>query len=106
MATFAAPANATEGSPTLPDDMRSLSYRLFRHYRPRPVGINVYILSNNTVTEVDPDGMSIIWRESDRTSDTIIGCPTVSHVFWGGHVAETVTSAEAALLTAAGYTVT
>lgn len=105
MATFAAPANPTEGSPTLDND-GSLSYRLFRHYSPRPVGINVYILSDGTVTEHDPDGMSILWRESDRTADTIVGCPHVTHVFWGGHAAEAVTVTEAAQLTEAGYTVT
>lgn len=103
---FAPPANADENPPTLPDDSYSLSYRLFRHYRSRPVGRNVYIMSDNTVTETDPDGYSSLWKESDRMGDTLAGCPHVSHVFWGGHDAEAVTGAEATLLTNAGYVVT
>lgn len=102
---FASPANPLENPPTLPDDNYSLSYRLFRHYRARPVGRNVYILSDDTVTERDPDGYSILWRESDRTSDATPGCPHVTHVFWGGHDADEITDEEAVLLEDAGYDV-
>lgn len=105
MATFTPPTYPEGLPPTLPADEHSLSYKLFRHYRGRPEGRNVYIYSNDTVSEADPDGYSTLWREADRTSSTLANAPTVSHVFWGGHEAETVTSAEEALLIAAGYTV-
>lgn len=91
--------------PTLPDDTTSLAYRLFRHYKSRPEGINVYIMSDGSVTQSDPDGSSSLWRESDRMGDTIPGAPHVTHVFWGGHDMDAVTPAEAIILANAGYTV-
>lgn len=58
---------------------------LFRHYGGQPEGRNVYILTDGTVTEND---------QSDQT--------LVARTLFGGHY-ETVTDAEALLLTAAGY---
>lgn len=62
-----------------------LSQRLFRHYKPRARGRNVYLLVGGTVTETQPADMS-----------------TVSKIFYGGHV-EPVNDAEVTILTAAGY---
>jgi hypothetical protein len=103
---FFTPINPKEDPPTLPFDQMGPSYRLFRHYKSRPCGRNVYIYSDDTVNEYDPDGYTTLWRESDRTSSTNLNAPHVVHVFWGGHEGELVTPHEAALLTAAGYIVT
>lgn len=59
---------------------------LWRHFRPKDVGANVFITAEGVVTETDTADMT----------DT---------VFHGGHE-HYVTAAQAALLTAAGYTVT
>lgn len=58
---------------------------LFRHYGAVVEGVNVYLLTNGTVTLQHPADAS-----------------TVSRVLFGGHT-EPLTAAEAALLTAAGY---
>jgi hypothetical protein len=58
---------------------------LFRHYGTVTEGVNVYILTNGTVTTQDPVDPS-----------------AVAHTLWGGHV-EPITAAEATLLTTAGY---
>ena len=63
-------------------------YLLFRHYRPWDAGANVFIVAG-VVTTNEPD-----YEFTTPTS-----------VFLGGHI-HTVTAAEDALLTAAGYTVT
>ena len=58
---------------------------LFAHYGTVTEGRNVYILNSGVVTEQYPADPS-----------------TISHVLWGGR-AESITSAEATLLTNAGY---
>jgi hypothetical protein len=63
-------------------------FALFQHYRPWDAGTNVWLMPGGVVTTVEPE------RESDAI-----------RVFHGGHV-HVVDDAEAALLTAAGYTVT
>lgn len=60
---------------------------LFRHFSPRNVGINVYLMPGNVLTELDP--------ASDMEA---------VRVFHGGHV-HPVSQAEADLLVAAGYSV-
>ena len=92
-----------EGHTTLVQ--RQYADKLFRHYRARPEGHNVYIYSDGTVSESDPDSYSTMWRESDRTQQTLVDAATVVRIFWGGHEGEPVSPEEAALLTAAGYTV-
>lgn len=77
----------------------ALGNRLFRHYRARPEGRNVYILSDGTVTELDPDQETMFWDRAD-------GSPYVVVALYGGHDSYEVTSAQATLLTNAGYTVT
>lgn len=59
--------------------------RLMRHYRPLTEGVNVYILTDNTVTEAYPADSTMVRR-----------------VLYGAHD-ETVTPVEAALLISAGY---
>lgn len=104
MPTFT-PPNQDAVPPVLPPGtpgQTSLSYKLFSHYRMRPEGRNVYIYSDGSVSENDPDGNSTLWRDSDRTPDSL-GAPTVTFVAYGGHDGVTVTQAQADLLTAAGY---
>jgi hypothetical protein len=88
----------------LPTD-RTTAKRLFRYYRNRPSGVNVFIYSTGEITTIEPDGYTRIWREADRTSDTDINAAIVVRVFWGGHEAERVTPAEATALTASGFDV-
>lgn len=61
------------------------AYNLFRHYDPEPRGRNVFLLTNGTYTENEPNDIS-----------------TIRKVYWGGSENE-VTADEVASLTAAGY---
>lgn len=72
-----------------------------RHFRSRPEGINVYLLSNGEVTETDPDSQTVFWAAGDGPE----GCVTVTRAFYGGHDAYEINDTEASLLTGAGYTV-
>jgi hypothetical protein len=63
-------------------------HSLFRHYKPWDAGQNVWLMPGGVITT----------REPEQESDAV-------RVFHGGHVHE-VDDAEAALLVAAGYTVT
>lgn len=54
------------------------------------VGVNVYILSNNVVTEIEPQ-------------DVTPPRPSISKIFYGGHDPYVVDDDEAALLVGAGY---
>ena len=62
-----------------------LAYSLFRHFDAEPRGRNVFLLTNGTYTENEPN---------DNT--------TISKVYWGG-TDNQVTADEVASLTAAGY---
>ena len=74
--------------------MYGLAYRLMRHYGSMDRGRNVYLLKGGVVTETDPDSRTIKWSDVDI-------------VWWGSAaVPYTVSDEQAALLTAAGYTVT
>jgi hypothetical protein len=61
------------------------AYNLFRHFDPEPRGRNVFLLTNGTYTENEPNDIS-----------------TIRKVYWGGSENE-VTADEVASLTAAGY---
>ncbi len=63
----------------------SIEHRLFRYLHPMERGRNVYKLTDDSYTENQPGDMS-----------------TVAFTYHGGHV-HTVSNAEAASLTAAGY---
>ena len=63
----------------------SIEHRLFRFLHPGDRGRNVFKLTNNSYTENQPGDMS-----------------TVAITYHGGHV-HTISAAEAAALTAAGY---
>lgn len=94
MPFFSPPTDATEVPPIDVDseERRDLGWRLMRHYRSRPAGRNVFILSDDTATENDP------W-------DITTG-PTVVRTFHGGREGRyEVDAAEEAILEAAGYTV-
>lgn len=69
--------------PVLPDT-RGIERRLFRYYGARPVGSNVYVMNNGTVTENPPD------------------LNDVTRVYHGGHEIP-ITDTEYAVLVSAGY---
>lgn len=71
--------------PRLPADYDGPAKWIMRHYSPLPRGRNVYLLTDGTVTETQP------WDQA-----------TIAKTYFGGHI-ETITAAEAAVLTAAGY---
>jgi hypothetical protein len=97
MPLFTPPAHATE-VPPVDVDSRGPARALFRHYRARPAGRNVYIYSDDTVSEVDPDGSATFCRRDE-------GSPYVTAFFQGGAGPYTVTAAQETLLEAAGFTV-
>lgn len=70
-----------------------IAYKLMRYFGTLDRGRNVFLLKNGTITETDPDSQTVLWSDVDTV--------------WWGSAAEpyVVTSAQAALLTAAGYTV-
>lgn len=78
------------------------SYRLFRHYRSRPEGINVLELSDGSVTEDEPDGTAVVWSAGDRTGDSI-NALYVTTAWYGGHDDYNITEAQKTVLVAAGY---
>jgi hypothetical protein len=88
--SFSPPSQSTL-PPILPEST-GLPRRLFRHYGNGREGINVYILSDGTVTETDQD--------MTRTTE-----PYVVMVFWGGTGPYPVDDTMRALLEANGYTV-
>jgi hypothetical protein len=62
-----------------------VAYNLFRHFDAEPRGRNVFLLTNGTYTENEPNDIT-----------------TISKVYWGGSNNE-VSADEVASLTAAGY---
>lgn len=105
------PPTRSEVPPVLPEGSPEQSegaFRLFRFFRARPAGVNVYLYKSGSlsaaahgrVTEDDPtalyDSLGVL------TTD---GWQDIEVVFWGGHAAVVVTSDQAVALTAAGYLV-
>lgn len=94
-----------------------LMQRLMAHYESQFRGRNVFLLSDNSLTEQQPPNWNGASNKNepyarvyDATSGQLVVTefiqePHVVKVFWGG-VNNVVTSTEAALLTASGYTVT
>lgn len=106
MATFTPPSENSV-PPTLPEGspgQTDLQYRLFRHFRRRPAGIDVFIYSNGTVSEIEPDSQTTFWSTQD--AGYTAGLPYVTAAFYGGHDSYNITAAQSTLLTNAGYTVT
>ena len=97
------PADTSAGSvPPVAVDSRDitdpLAQRLFRYYKTRRRGRNVFILKNGTVTENLP--------ASSYNSDGTLNQEAWSQVdtiFWGGHGPQVITSAQQTTLTGAGY---
>lgn len=76
-----------------------LGVRLLSHFQRNVQVNNVFIWSDNTVSETQPPyGMDVPDDPTQR--------PYTARVFYGGHVYSDVTDAEKALLQGAGYTVT
>lgn len=90
MATFTPPADIVVQA--FLEDSSPIQKRLMRHSNGGVRGRNVWILTDDTVTEVAPDGTTVTYDD-------------VARFFPGGHVAQTVSAAEQTLLEAAGYTV-
>jgi len=84
VATFTPPTSTDVGF-VAPASKRDPASRLARHLAPHARGINVYKLTTGAYTEDEP---------TDPT--------TIAVTYHGGH-SHTVSAAEAALLTAAGY---
>jgi hypothetical protein len=62
-----------------------LAYRLFKNFAPEPQGRNVFLLTNGTYTENEPNDIT-----------------TIAKTYLGGHDNE-ISAEEATSLTAAGY---
>ena len=97
MATFTPP---TETYPVTVKGHHPLN-KLMAHYVTNTRGRNVYYLSDGSVTETDPDSITVFWTNQGNGSTYVVQA-------WYGSVASpyTVTSAQATALTTAGYTVT
>lgn len=90
------PPNTTDLS-TWAEGASPLGVRLLSHFQRNVSVNNVFIWSDNTVSEAQPPYLD---RPDDPTQT-----PYLSRVFYGGHTYTDVTDAEKALLTGAGYTV-
>lgn len=107
MPTFT-PSAISAVPPTLPDT-DGVAERLFRYYKSRPEGVNVYIYKAGSpaatafgrVSENDP---ITVYNSAGVAIST--GWEDLELVAWGGHGPITVNSDQAAALVAAGYTVT
>ena len=111
MATFAPPTR-NEQPPVLPEgdpDQTEGAFRLFRFYKARPTGVNVYMYkigslfaaARGRVTEEDP--VTLYDSNAVMTSN---GWDDIEVVFWGAHAPTTLIDDWATVLTAAGYIVT
>jgi hypothetical protein len=112
MATFTPPSQNVV-PPVLPvgePDQSGPAYRLFRYFRSRPEGITVWVYRAGShmatelggqVSETDP--YTIYDSSGDPVSN---GQDDVLYQFMGGAGPYDIDAATAALLTAAGYTVT
>lgn len=104
--TFVTPA-VNDVPPTLPNDW-DLGDRLFRFFRARPSGVNVYLykagslsaVAHGRVDETDP-----IALYDTNGVVTTNGWEDLETVFWGGCQPVEVTDEQATVLTAAGYTI-
>jgi len=74
-----------------------LGNALMRHFARGPRGRNVFLLTNNTVTEQQPAN----WVDAN-TGSTNAGEVNTLKTWYGGH-SHPITDAEATILTAAGY---
>jgi hypothetical protein len=91
MATWTPPL--VQDVPRVTADTTGVPLALMRHYSNLYRGRNVYILSDNTVTENHPG------REEANAD----GLPYVRLTLFGAHAGQVVSDADATILTAAGY---
>lgn len=110
MSTFT-PPSVNDLPPVLPDgdpEQTRESVRLFRFFRARPSGVNVYLYklgslseaAHGRVTEDDP-----ITLYDTAGQPTTNGWEDLEVVFYGGHGPTTLISDWETVLTDAGYTV-
>ena len=81
---FTGPVTFTRPMDT-PRDPDRQAWLLLRHYGPQPEGVNVYMMTDGSVTTNEPTDWALVRR-----------------VLWGAHY-EPITEAEANILDAAGY---
>lgn len=98
MATFTPPVNVGEVPNSLPSDPRWVK-RAMGHFSRVDRGRNVYILDGTTVTEEDPVATY------DANGNLVATATERITRFFQGAATHVVNATEAALLTAAGYTV-
>lgn len=111
MPYFFTPSSVNEVPPVLPvgdPEQSAEAHRLFRFFRSRPAGVNVYLYKTGTlsatahgrVTETDP--VTLYDSSGNPTSN---GWQDLELVFWGGCAAVEVTASQKSALESAGYTV-
>jgi hypothetical protein len=93
--TFTPPTEQTV--PALEADSRGLQARLFRFYVAGTRGRNVFKMPDGSYTEAQPQQLS-----NPDPINTASNAVTPAVTYYGGH-SYTVTTVEAAALTAAGY---
>ncbi len=104
--TFVCPSQSAV-PPVLPEE--HIGNRLFRYFKARPEGINVYLYKVGSASaaahgRVDEDDPVTLYDANGVAIST--GWSDLEMVFWGGCQAVTITQAQADALRAAGYTVT
>lgn len=88
MATFTPPIVFDVPPVSCEPNMDRVAFRLMRHYRQRPRGVNIFYLTNGTATAAQPtdaEDIAVVW--------------------YGGHGSYEVTDTQAAALVEAGYDV-
>jgi hypothetical protein len=102
--TFTCPSRL-ELPPYLPGS-NGMQKRLYRHYRARPAGINVFVYREGTVSENVFGRITEIPPASTYDAAGVLssdGWEDIEIVYWGGHGPVNVTADQAAVLEGAGY---
>lgn len=99
-ATFTYTPPILMDNPTVGEEDHGPAYRLFRHYRTRARGINVWKLVGGTFTDVQPYPTVSVAQASNQSIDAD---PTYIYAFLGSHVYDNVSFDDAAGLVAAGF---
>jgi len=100
MATFTPPSRVLV--PVVTQNVPTWQQRPFAYFKPSiPRGINVWINTNNVVSEIQPP----LWEERkvyDAEGNLLSITPGVKKVYYGGRTYE-ITDSEKHILIAAGY---
>lgn len=94
--TFSPPT--LDRTPAVLPDTRGVQYALWRHVRPMAQGLNLFKMSDGTyLLDQQPSNLS---NPDPVRADWDVNVPVFT--YYGGHI-YTISDAEAAALTAAGY---